>query len=143
MTSFGPMFKEFLRDRLAVIGLLIILSLLAIAFFAPYIAPDPDAYWGINPSSRLKAPSMEHPFGTDHMGRDLLSRVIFGTRITFIIALLAVSISLGIGVPIGLLAGYFEKNWNYFFVGYIVDTRIDSSIYFFIYSVPIFVLIFP
>lgn len=102
--------REFLNDRLAVIGLVIVLILLFTALFAPFLAPDPNAVFDINPQKKLTSPSWEHPFGTDHMGRDILSRVIFGTRITIIIAIIAVGSALAIGVPIGLIAGYYE-NW--------------------------------
>lgn len=102
--------REFLNDRLAVIGLGIILILLLTALFAPFLAPDRNAIYDINPQKKLTPPDWEHPFGTDHMGRDILSRVIFGTRITIVIAIIAVGSALAIGVPIGLIAGYYE-NW--------------------------------
>lgn len=110
MTTYKIIFREFLNDRLAVMGLGIILILLLTALFAPFLAPDRNAIYDINPQKRLKAPSWEHPFGTDHMGRDILSRVIFGSRVTIVIAIIAVGSALIIGVPIGLIAGYYE-NW--------------------------------
>jgi peptide/nickel transport system permease protein len=109
MTTYGPMVKEFLRDRLAVTGLLIILLLFALAALAPYIAPDPDAVYTIYPAKRHEPPSADYLFGTDQLGRDILSRIIFGSRITIVIAVIAVGSALAIGVPIGLLAGYYES----------------------------------
>ncbi len=109
MTTYGPMIREFLRDRLAVTGLLIILLLFAVGILAPYIAPDPDAVFGFYPAKRLQPPSWDHLFGTDQMGRDILSRIIFGARITIRIAVFAVGITLVIGIPIGLVAGYYES----------------------------------
>ena len=109
MTTYGPMIREFLRDRLAVTGLLIILLLFAVGALAPYIAPDPDAVFGFYPAKRLQPPSWDHLFGTDQMGRDILSRIIFGARITIRIAVFAVGITLVIGIPIGLVAGYYES----------------------------------
>ncbi len=103
------MIREFLRDRLAVTGLLIILLLFAVGILAPYIAPDPDAVFGFYPAKRLQPPSWDHLFGTDQMGRDILSRIIFGARITIRIAVFAVGITLVIGIPIGLVAGYYES----------------------------------
>jgi len=103
------MIREFLRDRLAVTGLLIILFLFAVGALAPYIAPDPDAVFGFYPAKRLQPPSLENICGTDQMGRDILSRIIFGARVTIVIAVIAVGIALGIGVPIGLVAGYYES----------------------------------
>jgi peptide/nickel transport system permease protein len=110
MTTYKIIFREFLNDRLAVAGLGIIVALLLTAVFASYLAPDPSAIFDINPAQKLMAPTREHPFGTDHMGRDILSRIIFGTRVTIVIAVIAVGSALIIGVPIGLIAGYYE-NW--------------------------------
>jgi peptide/nickel transport system permease protein len=110
MTTYKIIFREFLNDRLAVVGLVIILLLFLTALFAPFLAPDKNAVFEINPPERLKAPSRIHPFGTDQMGRDILSRVIFGTRVTILIAVIAVGSALLIGVPVGLIAGYYE-NW--------------------------------
>lgn len=110
MISYKIVVHEFLSDRLAVIGLLVIVVLLLTGVFAPLIAPDPNAIYDINPIEKLKPPSWAHPFGTDHMGRDILSRVIFGTRITIVIAIIAVGSSMVIGIPIGLIAGYYD-NW--------------------------------
>ena len=110
MTTYKIIFREFLNDRLAVAGLAIIVFLLLTAVFSPFLAPDKNAVFDINPREKLKAPSWVHPFGTDQMGRDILSRVIFGTRVTVVIALIAVGSALLIGVPIGLVAGYYE-NW--------------------------------
>jgi len=110
MTTYKIIFREFLNDRLAVAGLAIIVFLLLTAVFSPFLAPDKNAVFDINPREKLKAPSWVHPFGTDQMGRDILSRVIFGTRVTVVIALIAVGSALLLGVPVGLIAGYYE-NW--------------------------------
>lgn len=104
-----PWIRQFLKDRLAVTGVLIILILILVAILAPYMAPTTSIY-DVNLSKRLIPPCSEHIFGTDNQGRDILSRVIFGTRITIIIAVIAVGSSLLIGVPMGLIAGYFD-NW--------------------------------
>lgn len=108
MTSYTPWIKQFLRDRLAVAGLVIILVLVLVAVFASFLAPTTDIY-SVHLSERLQPPSTEHLFGTDNQGRDILSRVIFGTRITIMIAIIAVGASLFIGVPLGLIAGYSES----------------------------------
>jgi peptide/nickel transport system permease protein len=110
MTTYKIVIQEFLNDRLAVIGFCLILILLFTAIFAPFLAPDPGAIDNVNPRKKLRPPSWENPFGTDHMGRDILSRIILGTRITVIIGVIAVGSALLIGVPIGLIAGYYE-NW--------------------------------
>jgi ABC-type dipeptide/oligopeptide/nickel transport system permease subunit len=93
------------RQPLAVVGAVIALAWLIVAIFAPYIAPhDPLAQ--IFPPSQ--SPSGAHLFGTDELGRDVLSRVIYGSRVSMPIALLLVSLAALIGSLIGALAGYFR-----------------------------------
>jgi len=96
--------RRLLRRRGAMLGLLVVLMFVALAVLAPWIAPqDPIATsW----SAIRKAPSAEHWMGTDEVGRDVLSRVIFGTRASLLAGLASVSISLLLGVPIGLAAGF-------------------------------------
>lgn len=93
------------QNSLALLGLVIIVSLLIVAAVAPWIAPyDPIAQ---NLSQRLLPPSAAHWMGTDELGRDILSRVIYGTRLTLAVVLLVV-ISVGpVGLLIGTLSGYF------------------------------------
>jgi peptide/nickel transport system permease protein len=86
-------------------GLVLVAFFVALALLAPWIAPhDPVATsW----SAIRKAPSLEHWFGTDEIGRDVLSRVVWGTRASLLAGLVSVSIALALGVPIGLSAGFF------------------------------------
>jgi peptide/nickel transport system permease protein len=100
--------KKFLRDIPAVLGFCIIVSVVLIAFFAPYIAPRLDEAFDSNILLRLNAPNADYPFGTDNLGRDILSRVILGTRSALIIALTVVVVAMAIGVPLGLYAGYMR-----------------------------------
>jgi peptide/nickel transport system permease protein len=93
------------RQPLAVVGAVIALGWIVVAIFAPYIAPyDPLAQ--IYPPSQ--SPSSAHLFGTDELGRDVLSRVVYGSRISVPIALLLVSLAAVIGGLIGGIAGYFR-----------------------------------
>ena len=101
-------FGRLARDRSAMFGCILILMLLFMALAAPWLATHPDDVWDLHLSERLLAPSFDHFFGTDRAGRDIYSRILFGTRITFFIALIAVSASILIGVPVGLLAGYYH-----------------------------------
>jgi len=101
---------KFSRDRLAFSGFLIILSLILVAVFAGVLAPYPEDTFSIHPAARLQPPSLTHFLGTDSMGRDIFSRLLFGARVTLIISIIAVGTSLLIGVPLGLIAGYSE-NW--------------------------------
>jgi peptide/nickel transport system permease protein len=98
--------RKFLRDIPAVIGLVIVVLVALVAIFAPYVAPRPDAAFDANLLARLKPPGSEYWFGTDNLGRDILSRVVLGTRSTVLVALSVVSIALVIGVPLGLYAAY-------------------------------------
>lgn len=92
------------RSRLALPGLLIVLIFVFCGAFAPLIAPyDP---YKNDLMNVLMPPSPEHWFGTDELGRDLLSRVLHGARISLIEGLLSVALAMAIGVPIGLVSGY-------------------------------------
>jgi len=92
------------RDKKAVIGLFVLSLFVLSAIFAPWIAPyDPNAM----DFQMLLAPSMDHPLGVDDLGRDLLSRIIHGARVSIFVGLSTVGIALVIGVFLGILAGYF------------------------------------
>ena len=92
------------RRRSAMLGLAIVLAFVLIAVFAPVISPqDPlQTSW----SAVRNAPSAQYLFGTDEIGRDVLSRVIWGARASLLAGLVSVCIAMALGVPIGLLAGY-------------------------------------
>ena len=98
----------FFRDKLATAGVCVILAMIVVAIFAPFIAPYPDQGRGASDiSERLEAPSWSHPFGTDNQGRDVLSRIVFGARIALVMpAIVAVGVVI-IGVPLGGIAGYY------------------------------------
>lgn len=96
---------EFLRNRLAVMGLIIIATLIFIAVFAPFIAPfDPVI---TNLTGRLQPPSGAHFFGTDEMGRDIFSRIIWGSRLTLYVIGLVAIIAAPVGIIVGTISGYF------------------------------------
>ena len=88
-----------------VIGIVLIVLLILIAIFANLLAPFD--YKFSDMSNRFQAPSLQHLFGTDHYGRDVLSRVIFGSRIALKVAVISVAIQLILGVSIGLISGFF------------------------------------
>ena len=96
--------RRLIKQPSAVIGLIIIAAFILIAVFAPLIAPyDPIATsWSLV----RKAPSALHWFGTDDLGRDVLARVIYGTRASLAAGAISVTIALAIGVPLGMFAGY-------------------------------------
>ncbi len=97
--------RLFINNPLGKASLAIIIFLALMALLAPVIAP----YDPLKPDTkhRLEPPSLQHPFGTDQLGRDILSRVIWGSRISLSIALLAVAITSSIGITIGIISGYF------------------------------------
>ncbi|MBI3991858.1 MAG: ABC transporter permease [Candidatus Lambdaproteobacteria bacterium] len=99
-----------MEDRVAFLGLLLILGLVFCAVFAPWLATYPGDVWDLHPVNRLLPPDGQFLFGTDRMGSDIYSRILFGARITILVAVIAVGASLIIGVPIGLVAGYYH-NW--------------------------------
>jgi peptide/nickel transport system permease protein len=108
MTGLAYVLRRLARDRSALLGLILVLLVVLAAILAPVISTHPDAVWDMNPANRLKPPGGEWLLGTDRMGADIYSRVIYGARITLLIAIVAVGVSLLIGVPIGLWAGWKE-----------------------------------
>jgi peptide/nickel transport system permease protein len=96
-------------DRSALIGLLLVLALVFCAVLAPVLATHPDDRFELHPAKRLRPPGAEHWLGTDRMGSDIYSRLLFGARITILIGVIAVGASLVIGVPVGLVAGYYHS----------------------------------
>ncbi|WP_036337104.1 MULTISPECIES: ABC transporter permease [Modestobacter] len=97
--------SRFRHHTPAMIGLGIIVTFVVLAIFAPLISPfDPNAQ---NLSVAIQGPSAEHWLGTDQLGRDIATRLMYGARISLLIGVLAVSIGLVIGVPLGMIAGYY------------------------------------
>lgn len=97
--------RRFVRFKPAIAGLVMIGFIALLAILSPLFAPyDP---YAIETSTRGAAPSLAHPFGIDEVGRDMLSRVIYGSRVAMIVGLSATGISLVIGVMVGAIAGYF------------------------------------
>ena len=101
-----PIFAKLSRDLPAMLGLVIVLFVLFIALFGPWLAPYPGDASASHLLRRLKPPSADFPFGTDNLGRDILSRVILGARGALSISLTVVGVAMLIGVPLGLVAGY-------------------------------------
>lgn len=93
------------RNRLAMVGLVIIIILVITAIFADYIAPY--GYAEQNLANQYQSPNAEHWFGTDELGRDIFSRVVYGSRVSLRVGFISVSISMTIGVAIGAITGYY------------------------------------
>jgi len=112
--------RRFCANRIAVGGLVVILLLALMAIFAPLLSPyDPinEIFRGMRGGS----PTLAHPFGYDHLGRDLLSRVIFGSRVALLVGLLATGIAVVLGVIIGAVAGYLGS-WEDTLISRVIDT---------------------
>ena len=97
-----------MSGTLFVLGLVLILGLVLSALLAPWLATHPDDVFELHPAQRLRPPSAEHLLGTDRMGSDIYSRLLFGARTTIVIGVIAVGTALLIGVPIGLVAGHYH-----------------------------------
>lgn len=99
--------KKFLVDPMNIIIIAILLAFIVLAVFAPQVAPyNPDK---LDMRNRFAVPSGEHWLGTDEVGRDIFSRIVFGARISLTIGLLSTGIALAIGGTLGVIAGYFSK----------------------------------
>ncbi len=95
--------RRFSRNRMALVGLFLVGLLIFVAIFADFIAPF--AYDDADPMQALQFPSAEHWLGTDEVGRDVYSRILYGTRVSLAVGLGVTAIALLIGVPLGLAAG--------------------------------------
>lgn len=99
------MWYSFCKRKIAVLGLIIVLIYILVAIFAPILAPyDPVKQDLVN---MLQTPSAEHLLGTDEMGRDILSRIIYGARISMKVGFYAVGVAFIIGVPLGIFSGFY------------------------------------
>jgi peptide/nickel transport system permease protein len=99
--------RSFTQNKLSVVGLAMLLTLVFMAIFAPYIAPYPgDSGAGVHFDRANEPPSLQHPMGTDTTGRDIFSRVLFGARLSLLMGMVVLSIAISIGVTLGLVAGY-------------------------------------
>jgi peptide/nickel transport system permease protein len=121
-----------LANPLARWGLAIIVTTLLLALFAPWIAPfDPDA---IDVKNILLSPSSTHWMGTDGLGRDVFSRMLFGARISLLVGFVAVGIATVIGVILGAISGYY-RGWVDTFIMRLVDVMLSIPTFFLILAV--------
>lgn len=98
--------RVFFSNRLAVFGMIVMIGFIVMAIFAPLLAPyDPISYQPI--TEKFAGPSLTHPLGQDELGRDILSRIIYGARVTLTAGLAAVAFATVVGTLVGMVAGYF------------------------------------
>lgn len=115
-------FQKLFRNRLSIVGTAIVLMVIGVAIFAPLVAPYPQhAGPFVNFAESLEPPSWQHWMGTDEVGRDILSRVIFGARLALQYAIVVLGIALTVGIPLGLIAGY----WNNTIVASLILRIVD------------------
>ena len=124
--------KRFRKNKLALLWAFIVLFLFVVAVFAPWIAPyDPGQ---IQIKRVLEEPSVKHPFGTDPLGRDVFSRMIWGSRISLMVGFVAVGIATAIGIFLGALAGYYGR-WADNLIMRFVDIMLCFPTFFLILAV--------
>ncbi len=127
-----PLIKKALSNPLALAGFIIILLIFLLAMLAPLIAPyDPNE---INVKAILLGPSMQHWMGTDGLGRDVLSRMLHGGRISLLVGLVAVGISNLIGILLGAIAGFY-RGWVDICIMRLVDVMLSIPSFFLILAV--------
>ncbi|MHA3964079.1 MAG: ABC transporter permease [Candidatus Thorarchaeota archaeon SMTZ1-45] len=99
--------REFVHDKLGLVGFFLISGIVLIAVLAPWITPYHWSYTSLNPSEWFLPPSLEHPFGTNHEGGDIMSRVIWGAQISLLVGFTASLVAVVIGTLVGLISGYY------------------------------------
>lgn len=109
-SQFTAIARRFFRNRLAVMGLVIILLLATIAILTPVLAPEPLDVRA-NVPIRNQPPSAEYPFGTDSIGRDALSRMMWASRVSLSVGFVAMFVSVTVGILVGAVAGFFGGSW--------------------------------
>jgi len=119
MTRPRRFFRWLATDLRAALAIFVLLGLVVVAIGAPWIAPYQPTAQDVN--NMLAAPSVGHLLGTDDLGRDIFSRLIFGAPATVYASLLAVSVAVAIGLPVGLIAGFFG-GWTDDIISRVIDT---------------------
>jgi len=109
-SQWRDVWKRLRRNKLAMIGMVLVIVIVLSAAFAEVIAPYP--YDGIDVTARLQFPNGQHLLGTDNFGRDLLSRIIYGGRISLLVACAAVALALVVGGVLGATAGFFGGTYE-------------------------------
>jgi len=108
LESTRTFFKLLFRNKMTGAAFIIIGILIVVAILAPVLAPYPEqGRGGANMAEKLLAPSASHWLGTDEMGRDILSRILFGARISLVISTITIALALLIAVPLGVISGYY------------------------------------
>lgn len=116
--------KRFISRPMSVVGLAIIILVLVSAILAPVVAPHPEHAGKFTDfGNALQSPSLEHPLGTDHVGRDVLSRILFGYRLSLTMVAAVLGFGVPVGVMLGLIAGYYG-GWTETIIMRVTDTAL-------------------
>lgn len=111
--NLGKNWYKFSRNTLSIVGLVIVAGIIISAIFAPWITPYPEhAGPFVDFNNTGQPPSLQHLCGTDNMGRDIFSRIIFAFRGALIMAVVVLALAVPPGVLLGLIAGYFQNTWT-------------------------------
>lgn len=111
MNETRELWRRFRRNKTAMMGLIVVLGLLAATLLSFYAAPY-DRVTANNLPLALQPPSLAHPFGTDHLGRDVLLRVLYGSCVSLLVGVTVVGIGMTLGIILGLMAGYLGGWWD-------------------------------
>lgn len=124
-SKFKSLFLRLLKSKTGVVGLVIVLAMTLMAIFAPYLAMYDPAKTNIMhrllPPFWMEGGNRDFPLGTDNLGRDVLSRIIYGSRISLLVGVSAVILAGILGMIFGLIAGYYGKVWDF-----IIMRTVDS-----------------
>ncbi len=130
--AFSEFLRRFLKNKLAVAGAVFVLLIIVVAIFATYLAPySPDH---IEPYHTLQPPSLHHLMGTDSLGRDVFSRMLYGARVSLLVGFIAVGISTLVGAVLGAIAGYYG-GWVDSLIMRFVDVMLCFPTFFLILAV--------
>jgi len=132
MNTQTTLFKKALSNPLSLVGFIIIVCVFLLSMLAPIVAPYDPNY--IDVKAILLEPSMQHWMGTDGLGRDVLSRMLYGGRISLLVGLVAVGISTAVGILLGALAGFY-RGWVDTLIMRIVDVMLSIPSFFLILAV--------
>jgi len=110
--NLGRAWYKFSRNKLSVVGMATVVLLVLLAIFAPWVTPYPKHAGPFTDFAHAKLPpSLQYPLGTDQIGRDILTRIIFGLRSSLLMGVVVLALVVPPGVLLGLLAGYFQGTW--------------------------------
>ena len=125
MNTKNKFLRRAFHNKSVMIGTIMVLIVIFIAIFAPFLTPyDIES---MDETNVLASPTLAHPFGTDQYGRDLMTRIFFGTRISLVVGFASVAFSMVIGVLLGLLAGFYG-GWLDNLIGRIVDVFLSFPV---------------